>query len=318
VVVDGTRSGPVSVKSGVPQGSVLGPSLFLVYINDLPHGLTSRTRLFADDTALHRQVATKQDQKELQTDLDKLEIWEDRWAMQFHPDKCSTLRVSRKQNRMEKFEYKLHGHTLTNEEEIKYLGVTLRHDLSWDCHINNICTKANKTLGFLRRNLKVGTQHLKETAYKTFVRPILEYASCVWDPYTQGNKDKLEAVQRRAARFVCNKYHRTASVTDMIDHLGWPSLEQRRKTARLAMLFKIRNELVQVDKNMTKENLGERHIRSRRVQHNKQYFEHNTFKQDYRLGSFFPKTVKNWNALSQKIVDAESLDTFVSRVNREN
>ena len=102
----------------------------------------------------------------------------------------------------------------------KYLGVTMQEDLIWDLHIDNICNKANQTLGFLRRNLRIGTTHLKETAYKTFVRPILEYASVVWDPYTATNISKIEAVQRRAARFVCNRYHRTASVSVMIDRLG--------------------------------------------------------------------------------------------------
>ena len=152
------------------------------------------------------------------------------------------------------------------------------------------------------------------TDYKTFVRPILEYASSVWDPYTQGNKDKLEAVQRRAARFVCNKYHRTASVTRMLEQLGWPSLEQRRKTARLSMLYKIRTGIIQMDEKITGENLVSKRDRPRRDQHNKLYIEDNNFKQDYRLGSFFPRTIENWNDLSQKTVDADSLDTFVSRV----
>ena len=247
-------------------------------------------------------------------DLQRLEIWEDKWAMQFHPDKCSTLRMSRKQMRIENFDYKLHGQSLSVQEETKYLGVTLCDDLSWDNHINLICNKANKTLGFLRRNLRIGSQHIKETAYKTFVRPILEYASTVWDPYTQTNIDKIEAVQRRAARFVCNRYHRTASVTAMIEKLGWTSLEQRRKTARLAMLFRIRGGLVQIDETIRKENLVEKPARPRRDQHSKQYYEPNTLKQDYRLGSFFPKTIGDWNALTQKAVDADSLDTFVSRV----
>ena len=155
---------------------------------------------------------------------------------------------------------------------------------------------------------------MKAIAYKTFVRPILEYASSVWDPYTQGNKDKLEAVQRRAARFVCSNYHRTSSVTRMIEELGWPSLEQRRKTARLAMLYKMREGIIQIDENITKENLVGKGERPRRDKHNKQYIEDNSFKQDYRLGSFYPKTIENWNDLSQKMVDADSLDTFVSRV----
>ena len=105
----------------------------------------------------------------------------------------------------------------------------------------------------------------------------------------------------------------------MIDLLGWPSLEHRRKTARLAMLFKIRNNIVKMDETMTKKNLTAKSLRARRgQQHNKQYFESKAFDQEYRLGSFFPKTVGDWNELSQDAVDAETLDTFKSRICSEN
>ena len=146
----------------------------------------------------------------------------------------------------------------------------------------------------------------------------MEYAATVWDPYTQCNKDKIENVQRRAARFVCNQYRRTASVTSMIEKLEWPSLEERRRRARLAMLFKIRHGIVQIDNRITDWNLSEKPARPRRDQHDKQYCEPTGFKQDYRLGSFFPRTVQDWNSLPQKTVDAESLDTFVSRVCSKN
>ena len=114
-----------------------------------------------------------------------------------------------------------------------------------DNHINNVANKANRTLGFLRRNLKISSSAIKDRAYKAFVRLILEYASSAWDPYTQKSIDKLEADQRRAARFVLNRYHNTSSVNLMLDSLGWPSLEQRRKTSRLGVMFKICNGLVQ-------------------------------------------------------------------------
>lgn len=314
VVVNGARSDHVSVRSGVPQGSVLGPSLFLVYINDLPEKLSSRSRLFADDTAVYRLLTTAQDQPQLQRDLRVLEEWEDSWDMQFHPGKCNTLPISRQRDKTVAYHYKLHGQILETVNSVKYLGVTMNQDLSWDNHIDNICNKANRTLGFLRRNLRIGATHLKETAYKTFVRPIIEYASSVWDPYTQGNIDKLEMVQRRAARFVCNRYRRTASVTEMIESLGWSTLQERRKVARLSMFFKLRQDLVKVDKSSLKAKPSRRR---RGQQHRKQYVEDITHTQDYRLGSFFPKTVKDWNKLSQTAVDANTPDTFVSRVRKE-
>ena len=103
-------------------------------------------------------------------------------------------------------DYKLHDQTLTRVKSAKYLGVTLTDDIKWDQHINNICGKANRTIGFLRRHLSIGATALKERAYFTLVRPLVEYASTVWDPYTQTLIQKTEMVQRRAARYVKNRH----------------------------------------------------------------------------------------------------------------
>ena len=130
VVVNRARSEIVSIKSGVPQGSVLGPCLFLVYINDLPSNLTAQTRLFADDTAAYNTVTSPIDQAHLQKDLDQLAEWEKRWDMTFHPRKCTTLPVTRNINVLH-HNYTLHGHTLQTVNSVKYLGVTITKDLTW-------------------------------------------------------------------------------------------------------------------------------------------------------------------------------------------
>ena len=119
--------------------------------------------------------------------------------MKFHPQKCSILRVTRSQTPII-YDYKLHGHTLKTETNSKYLGVIINNQLSWNNHIDNICTKANSSVAFLRRNLQISQHHIKSYAYTTLVRPQVEYAAAVWDPYTKGNQHKLEMVQRRAAR----------------------------------------------------------------------------------------------------------------------
>ena len=139
--------------------------------------------------------------------------------------------------------YQLHNHTLANVTSAKYLGVTIAQDLDWDLHVHNITTKTNRTLGFLRRNLKVNNIRLKEIAYKAMVRPILEYACTVWDPYKEGQIN----LQRRSARFVLNQYKQTTSVTNLLSHLRWTSLQSRRKIARLIMLYKILNNMAKVD-----------------------------------------------------------------------
>ena len=101
-------------------------------------------------------------------------------------------------------------------------------------------------LGFLRRNLRICSSKTKELAYKSLVRPIVEYASCVWDPYTNQDVDKIERIQRRAARFVLNRHRNTSSVSDMLEELQWTSLQDRRRSIRLTMLYKIQHGMAQV------------------------------------------------------------------------
>jgi len=115
----------------VPQGSVLGPSLFLFYINDLPNSLVSNIRLFADDTVVYPTIHSDSDTHVLQNDLDKLADWEKLWKMEFHPEKCEVLSVGRKCNLVQN-DYVLHGKTLASVNSAKYLGDTITHDLRWN------------------------------------------------------------------------------------------------------------------------------------------------------------------------------------------
>ena len=132
----------------------------------------------------------------------------------------------------------MNGDRLNSVTNHTYLGVELNSKLNWADHVNNTATKANKVLGLLCRNLYSCPQKVKETAYKALVRPKLEYCASVWDPYKQDHKNRLEAVQRRAARFVCKDSRRTSSVSTMITKLGWKPLENCRAISRLSLLFK--------------------------------------------------------------------------------
>ena len=123
-----------------------------------------------------------------------------------------------------------------NVSSTPYLGVCLSETLEWEAHINRITSKANSTLGFLRRNLKACPPKLRETAYFSLVRSSLEYSSAVWDPFRQKDIDKLEKIQRSAARFVTQNYRQTASVTSLLQNLGWADLKTRRKNSRLVGL----------------------------------------------------------------------------------
>ena len=133
----------------------------------------------------------------------------------------------------------LEGTVLENVESIKYLGVTITNDLRWNTHVSNICTKANRTLGFLRRNLYSCPQEVNEAAYKGLVCPVLQYSGFIWDPSGVGLQDELEKVQNRAARFVTGNHNfETGSMTGILEHLKWESLKIRRRDSRLILLYK--------------------------------------------------------------------------------
>ena len=209
VVINGINSDEVPVSSGVPQGSVLGPILFLAYINDLPEQVKSRVRFFADDTAMYLAISSTTEGQVLQTDLACLEQWEKMLDMQFNPFKCQVLHITRKVKPLNT-KYILHNVELDSASAAKYLGVTIADDLSWSPHIDNTTKKANQTLGFLKR-IRVHNKDMKSVAYKTFVRPQLEYASTVWHPHHDKDINKVEAVQRRAARWAIRDYNYTSS-----------------------------------------------------------------------------------------------------------
>ena len=219
VVLEGEASETVEVTSGVHQGSVLGPILFLIYINDLPVGISSGVRLFADDAIVYRTISTPLDSQTLQEDLNKLSNWEKLWLMEFNAKKCEILTVTKKASPLVT-DYILHGQVLQNVTSSKYLGVTITRDLRWNTHIDNISAKANKTLGFVKRNVRTRQTAIKTKAYQALVRPTLEYCTCVWDPHTQVAARKLESVQRRAARYCLYIYHNTSSVTNMLNILN--------------------------------------------------------------------------------------------------
>ena len=272
VLVEGASSDPSPVKSGVPQGSVLGPLLFLLFINDLAEHTLSTVRLFADDCVMYKSVKTIQECEVLQNDLDQLHQWEKRWRLngtvitgkfcvgvplniqsiyrwqlRFNAGKCNIMRATRAKKKQLLFEYKLGVEVLLPTNSTAYLGVDLSSDLMWNTHVRKTVSKANQTLGVLRRNLKNCPREIKDMAYKSILRPKMEYADPIWDPYTKDNIQLLEAVQRRAARFVCNKYSRYESVTSMLQEMEWPLLEQRRAESRLTLFHRIVHKEVDIN-----------------------------------------------------------------------
>ena len=306
VVLDGDRSTEVPVTSGVPQGSVLGPLCFLIYINKLPSSVSSQIRLFADDTAVYLTINSLSDSHSLQEDLTNMEIWEKDWDMEFNPSKCQVLHITKNKSPI-KYQYLLHGQALESVPNAKYLGLDLSSDLSYNNHISRITTTANKSLGFLKRNITTKNENVKQLAYKSLVRPQVEYASSIWSPYTKVNIQRVEMVQRRAVRWIKRDYSPLSSVTAMQDNLGLRTLEHRRIDFRLIMFFKIYHNIVAINlpDYIYKPDRLTRHMHPltlRQIQ----------VSSDYHKWSFFPHTITLWNSLPHNVatLPKTKLDQF--------
>ena len=304
--MENSESSSICVSSGVPQGTVLGPILFLIFINDLPDYISHSTlRLFADDCLLYKTIESPQDAIDLQQDLLAMQTWENTWLMRFNISKCFVMRVTQSTKYKISYDYQLHNTILNSVNHCKYLGVVLQSNLHWSKHVQEISAKANSTLGMIRRNIKKAPKRVKEQIYQTLIRPQLEYASTVWSPWLKQDIIELEKVQRRAARFVHNNYWPLASVAQMIFNLDWESLEARRQKARLSMLFKAINDFIEIPME---------HYKFSAITTTRSFHGLNLLlpscRTDVYKNSFFPETISRWNYLPRQAVTSTSLQTF--------
>ena len=293
----------------MPQGTVLGPLYFLIYINDINQNLSklSKMRLFADDSLVYREIKNSKDCKALQEDLDSLQEWEKTWKMEFHPDKCQVLKITNKKNKVED-EYTLHGQTLKESNKAKYLGVTIDNKLDWKEHQNAMCNKANNVLAFLKRNLGKCPTNIKDKCYKAFVKPILGYGGCVWDPHHKNKIENIEKVQKRAGRFVTNNYRMSHGNTKKnMSKLGWIPLEEDRARNKVTRLFKTINNITTIPIN----NLSTTKVNTRRG-NNKFLIPHSSV--DSHKYSYFPSTLRLWNNLPSSIKLGSDVNTFKKNI----
>ena len=332
VVLEGEASEEVPVASGVPQGTVLGPILFLCHINDLTQCVNSQVRLFADDCLLYRPIDTFQDHLILQKDLSSLEKWASLWGMKFNAKKCYILRI---RNKMNYLFYKLDNSILQQVTDNPYLGLQISQDLKWNTHICNISKKANSTLGFLQRNLKHCPKSCRLTAYLSLVRSTLEYGSIVWDSHYRTDIDRLERIQSKAARFINQDFHsrETGCVSAMLRDLGLPSLQERRRQLRLIFMFKVVEGLVPAvpaDKFFTQKKTNKRQIKpkifkdcvtknivDKSAHMNSRPYEVPSSKTDQYRYSYFVRTVEDWNHLENSTVIAASPEIFKNKLQQQ-
>jgi hypothetical protein len=275
----------------------------------LPSVVSSTTRLFADDCLLYRRIRTTEDQAILQRDLDNLQQWENNWLMRFNPDKCEVLIATNKKSPIH-CEYTIHGQVLNQTDSAKYLGLNIHKSLSWHSHIDKITKKANSTLAFLGRNVSCCPATIKAQCYTTLVRPTLEYTFSIWSPSKKDSINKVEAVQRRAARFATGDYQRTSSVTAMLQQLQWQTLQSRRANAQTTIMYRIMYNLVDIP---AEHHLNRTSLRTRG--YSLQFLVPHTRTTVYRT-SFFPQAICLWNQLPGSVVEVDTLDSFKAQLFR--
>lgn len=309
VCIDDVSSKSAAVQSGVPQGSVLGPLLFLVFINDIACNIPIKVKLFADDCVLYHEIESANDEVTLNTALNKIQEWCLKWQMTINLRKTVAMTITRKKNPLS-FRYHVDNCSLDVVTSYKYLGLVFTSDLRWNEHTTNISNKAMRKLGYLRRTLGNTTKEVKLLAYKTYIRPLLEYVAPVWDPYMQTNIHKLERVQRKAVRFIFNSYSWRTSPSSLLQAANLETLETRRHRDRLKLFYLIYHDKLGIDKTNYITAMDRRPTGS---YHEKKVTEFSCRTNVFKC-SFFPQTITSWNSLPQTTVECSTLDAFIKRL----
>ena len=225
----------ISKIRGIPQGSVLGPILFIIYINDLPDSVkSSLLKIFADDTKIFKTIANVQDKEDLQRDLDSLSIWSIKWLLPFNEPKCKVIHYGKNNPG---HQYSMNGIPLADDKIEKDLGVTFDSGLKFENHISNTTSKANSRVGIIRKTFSTLNKKNFPLLYKSMVRPILEYCTPIWSPILKRDINELEKVQHRATKLV--KGIQNLEYCDRLKALGLPTLIYRRKRADMLEVFKM-------------------------------------------------------------------------------
>ena len=305
VVLNGKMSSWAKVTSGVPQGSVLGPLLFLVYVNDMDVGISSTLSKFADDTKVIRPIRNQGDVVELQNDLNSLSKWSEDWLMNFNAIKCKVVHFGQQDA---DYNYFLGEAKLKFCNEEKDLGVIISHSLKSASHVDKQVATANKMLGYIRRTV---TNHSKQVIlplYTALVRPHLEYCVQAWSPYLCKDILKLEKVQKRAVRMM--KGLRAKTYEGKLNELHLFSLKKRRLRGDLIEMFKLVKGLSKWN-NSTRLADRDYNTRGHSMRLVKQFS-----RTDIRKNFFTQRIVNEWNKLPQTALQCKTVDTFKGKLDK--
>ncbi len=288
------------VSSGVPQGSILGPVLFLVFINDLDCGLMNTVLKFADDTKLVGKVGDDKDRLNMQQDLDSLTGWANKWQMQFNVAKCKVMHIGHSNPH---FTYEMAGKSLVPVEHEKDLGILIEGNMKVSAQCVCAAGKANQMLGMIKRTFKSRNPDILIHLYKTIVRPHLEYATAAWSPHYIKDRELIERVQHRFTR-MC-KGLASMEYMERLQRLGLWTLEERRNRSDLIEVFRMYRGLSATPFTVFFELDNTRKTRG----HEAKLRKHHS-RLDIRRYFFSVRVVGRWNALSEEAVRAISINSF--------
>ena len=329
-----------TVLSGVPQGSVLGPTLFLLYVSQIPSILKNFVSLFADDTKIFTYLMEQKENlpeseqlhtaSSLQNDINLITEWSEKYQMSFNLAKCHVLHLGHNNAKADYTMYKqnslitakgglaytLEFHTLQTVEEEVDLGVTVDNQLKFSKHVDTKVSKANKLLGLLRHTFKHLNEEIFTLLYKSIIRPHVEYATSVWSPHLKKDRDKIERLQRRATKLVPSI--KDLSYQERLRQLNLPTLEFRRLRTDLILLYKHTHQFIKLDtkthclKCKHNTDMLQPSLSTVNRGHNLKFQMHHH--QGVRNRFLTSRVLKHWNKLQQATVDAKSINGFKSQL----
>ena len=303
VKINGSLSPAARVESGVPQGTVLGPILFLIYSADLPQVVSHcKLSMYADDTKVYKSIRNKEDCILLQEDLNNIAKWAETWQMVLNPDKTKLLAIG---NSKVDFNYVLNGKVIETVNHINDIGVTVQSNLKFTIHCSNTVKKAYYVTRTIFNTFKFHEPMFYKKMYVCYVRPLLEYACQVWSPMLKCNIDRIEKVQQYYSRRICS---RNMSYFDRLNFLNIESLEQRRIKSDLVLFFKLNLDKISID---ISNNYS---IVSRSRSHSKHLYVFYS-RTDKRKLFWINRIVSNWNDLNESDVIVESVQSFKKKLN---
>lgn len=306
VAVNAHYSSWQHVKSGIPQGSVLGPILFILYVNDLPEQLNNNILMYADDTKIYARVNSIEDSQKLQEDLDITLEWSTKWQLSFNLDKCKVMHYGRNNIEYEYLIARERQEKMQTTSKEKDLGITFTGDLKFMEHIANTVKKANQMVGIVKRTFKYMNKTMFNSIYKSLIRSHLESGNKIWAPIRKTDSDHLEKVQRRATKIVVEI--RDLPYGERLKELKLHSLLYRRRRGDMIQVYKYLHGM-EDSRNMFR--LAEGNTRGHSLKLIKPRC--NT---SLRQNSFTHRVINDWNQLPENTINAPSIDSFKRRLDK--